>query len=132
MSTQTCTDCHVRKPLEDFGVRVKDSQGGKKGEPTALCLACTVKASQRRKDRKRKFIAEADSKDTHGVDEGGVGDLDIISFSDLVNILQRSEFPLHIQGRVDVTLTAPLDLDGRKRADCVAVVLGEYTNLHWT
>ena len=133
MSAKTCTDCHVRKPLEDFGVRVKDSQGGKKGEPTALCLACAMKASQRRKDRKRKLIIEADGKDSHGADEEAlVDDLDVVSLSDFVNVLRRSESPLHIRGRIDVTPTAPLDLDGQKRADCVAVVLGEYTNLHWT
>ncbi|RPD53668.1 hypothetical protein L226DRAFT_517852 [Lentinus tigrinus ALCF2SS1-7] len=133
--SKACSDCHVMKPLEEFGLRVKDSNGGKKGEPTAMCLACTTKASERRKIRKRKLMTEADGgeEDSLGVDQEGLtGNLNVISLTDFINVVWRSEAPVHVQGRVDVASVAPLDLAGRKRADCVAIILGEYTNLHRT
>ena len=58
--------------------------------------------------------------------------LDVMSMTDFMSVLNDIDGEIEVRARVNVACTAPRSLDGRERADRVAVVLGEYTFLHWT
>lgn len=137
MATQVCTACHTTRPLHSFGIRQRDTKtGAKKGEPTAVCLACAARAHDRRQERaslKKRAIAEEEEPAGDGVNHWQ--NLDIMSLTDFINTVKEADAPVNISARVDVKCALGSISESsshRERADRVAEVIGVFTELHWT
>ena len=134
---QQCTGCRRSKPVSDFGIRVKNTaNGGKAGERTARCKECVGKEKESRKLREQKK-REAEGPPVgrssfSGTDPDLPKELDVMSFTDFINLLRESDSPIMVTARVDVESAADMVLSPKDRANRVAAVIGEYTLLHWT
>lgn len=61
---RACTKCRSLKALTEFATRIKDSNGGKKGEPSNKCKACMEREKEYvREARKRKRAENEDPED---------------------------------------------------------------------
>ena len=130
---QQCTGCRQSKPVTDFGIRVKNTtNGGRPGERTARCLECTTKEKAARKLREQKKKREAEGKPVGELSDDETEELDVISFTDFINLLRESEAPIKVTARVDIGSAAGTSLAPKERASRVVAVIGEYTLLHWT
>ncbi len=133
MATKACSTCHSTLPLDNFGTRTRNSNGYKKGELTAVCLACAEKAKERRKakEQKRAIVGEEEAEQLEAAED----DLDVMSLTDFVNAVKGMDAPVDISARVEVTCAlGPAAAEGtdRERADRIAEVIGAFTELHWT
>jgi len=49
-----CRSCHTNKPSDQFKLRERNDNYGRKGEPTSQCSLCAAKKHNRQTNRKRK------------------------------------------------------------------------------
>lgn len=134
MSSQVCTICHVEKDIKAFPLRIKDSAGGRKGEPSAVCTPCVEQRKVSRTTRKRKAAEEADNAGADGDREDGgvVQDLGNVSGEAFISTVKAMDSPMEVCARVDITEMLPPDqLVPRKQADLLAKVLDAALLLHW-
>ena len=136
LNLRQCARCRREKASSEFGLRTKTTaNGGKAGELNARCLDCVRQETEARKARKQK--KRAAEGEPVGDSETLDGDLvsqniDVISFTDFINLLRESDDPIKVAARVDISSAADISMDPKERANRVAAVIGEYTLLHWT
>ncbi|KAJ3473466.1 hypothetical protein NLI96_g12987 [Meripilus lineatus] len=128
-SEKTCSACYARKPVSEFGIRIKNSAGGQKGDPTAKCKACMDRDRVNKANRKRRLDEDSELPDS----AGGTTPL-TVSLADFLDLLvegiKNSDF--EISGRVDISDSAFGSTDGSQIANGVAQIIGNYTKFHWT
>ncbi|CDO76217.1 hypothetical protein BN946_scf184894.g6 [Trametes cinnabarina] len=138
MSSKVCTICHVDKELAAFPLRQKDSAGGKKGEPGAICAPCVKQRQESRRARKRKAEAEAGANGEAGADgdteAGAVGqDLGQISGHECIELVKGLDPPIDLRAQVDISDIVPPGIaDAREKANRLAEALGGALLLHWS
>ncbi|KAJ2970013.1 hypothetical protein NUW54_g12830 [Trametes sanguinea] len=132
---QVCSICHVLKDLAAFPLRKKDSAGGRKGEPGAICAPCVdQRHASRQARKKRKAEAEAhDNGDGDKEDDTVAKDLGEISAEDCLKGVKELDSPMDVRARVDISgLVLPGVTDPRGKANCLAKALGEVLLVHWS
>lgn len=127
----------MKKTINSFPLRVKDSSGGKKGEPGAICAPCIEqrKTSRKAQNLKRKAGAEeAEDGDGDGEDGEIAQDLGAISSADFIEAVTEMDAPMEVRARVDITemVAAGAALTLRDRADALAKAIADVLLVHWT
>lgn len=136
MASKQCTICQVKKTINYFPLRVKDSSSGKKGELGAICAPCIEqrKTSRKARNLKRKAGAEkAEDGDGDGKDSKIAQDLGAISLADFIEAVTEMDAPMEVCAHIDITemVAAGAVLMLRDRANALAKAIADVLLVHW-
>lgn len=120
---------------------MKDSSGGKKGQPNAICTRCCGQHAAARKECSAKRKAEdtgsrdggKKKKPATGGMGGEIANLGNMEAEDFLAMLKGLDTPLKVLTRVnakDIALIGP-EVSVLERADIFAKAVGRVQLLHW-
>lgn len=109
------------QPIENFTLRIKDSQNGKRNEFTDVCKKCMEKDRERK--RKKRGIESDD-----GTKKWEQCDMD--TFLACINNSRENDIDLRVY--INTEEYIPVELESKERAKGLALFLDDIMGLHWT